>query len=266
MGRGLKLAVSGKGGVGKTTLSALLADLFARDGRRVLAVDADPDSNLGAALGFTDSELKQQRTIAEDRQLIKERTGATPGQSGQWFTLNPKVDDIPDRYVIEREGVRLLRLGAASRGGGGCDCPENTFLKHLLRHLVLQRDDTVIVDMEAGLEHLGRGSTGGVDAFIVVVEPGRRSFQTAAMTARFARDLGVQRIYAVANKVRPGDESAVTQGMDFLPLLGILPYDPAAVTVDLMGGSVRDLGPAIQEGARSIKRRLEAELLTTVAG
>lgn len=265
MAQGLKLAVSGKGGVGKTTLSALLARLFAAEGGRVLAVDADPDANLGAALGFTDAELARQRTIAEDRELIKERTGATPGQaSGQWFTLNPRVDDIPDRYVIERDGIRLLRLGATGKGGTGCYCPENTFLKQLLHHLVVQRDETVIIDMEAGLEHLGRGSGEAVDAFIVVVEPGRRSFQTAAMTAKYARDLGVERVFAVANKVRPGDEDAVARGLD-LPLLGILPYDPEAVSVDLAGGSVQDLGADLQLRAREIKARLQKELASLTA-
>ncbi len=257
MERGLKLAISGKGGVGKSTLSALLAFQFAAQGDRVLAVDADPDTNLGAALGFSEAELAAQRTIAEDRQLIKERTGTTPGMAGQWFTLNPRVDDIPDKYVIEREGVRLLRLGAVAKGGSGCDCPENTFLKHLLRHLVVQRHETVIVDMEAGLEHLGRGTTGAVDAFIVVVEPGRRSFQTAAMTARFARDLGVERIVAVANKVRPGDEAAVVAGIDVVPLLGMIPYDGTAVNVDLAGSSVQGLGPTVQAAGREIWERLQ---------
>lgn len=264
MERGLKIAISGKGGVGKTTLSALLAHLFAEDGHRVLSVDADPDTNLGAALGFTEDELSVQTTIAADRALIKERTGATPGQSGQWYTLNPQVDDIPERYVLQKDGIRLLRLGTAAKGGAGCDCPENTFLKHLLRHLVVQRDDTVIVDMEAGLEHLGRGSTGGVDAFIVVVEPGKRSFQTAMVIAQFVKDLGVERVYVVANKVRPGDEELVAANIDFLPLLGILPYDSSAVQVDLAGGSVLGLSKAMLDAARSIKARLEAEMAARV--
>lgn len=257
MERGLKIAISGKGGVGKTTVAATLAHLFAQDGRRVLAVDADPDANLGEALGFTEAELAAQRTIAQDRELIRERTGATPGVQGQWFTLNPRVDDIPETYVIERDGVRLLRLGHVPRGGAGCDCPENTFLKHLLRHLVVQRTDTVVVDMEAGLEHLGRGTTGAVDVLLVVVEPGQRSFQTAAMIARFARDLGVQRVFAVANKVRPGDEAEIEAGVDSLPLLGLLPFDPTAIRIDLAGGSVRQMNPDFLLAARNVKQRIE---------
>lgn len=255
--RGLKLAISGKGGVGKTTLAAALALLFARDGKRVLAVDADSDANLGVALGFTEEELASCRTIADDRELIKERTGAAAGGQGMWFTLNPKVDDIPERYVIEKDGVRLLRLGHVAKGGAGCDCPQNAFLKHLLRHLVVQRSETVIVDMEAGLEHLGRGSTAAVDALVVVVEPGRRSFQTAAMTARLARDLGVPRVFVVANKVRPGDEPQIHAGIGDLPLLGVLPLDPVAVDVDLAGGSVKQLGRDFWAAAEGVKQRLQ---------
>lgn len=257
MERGLKIAISGKGGVGKTTLAAALSLLFAQEGQRVLAVDADADANLGEALGFTQAELAARRTIAEDRELIRARTGATPGMQGQWFTLNPKVEDIPDSYVVEKGGVRLLRLGHVPKGGAGCDCPENAFLKHLLRHLVVQRSDTVVVDMEAGLEHLGRGTTGAVDALIVVVEPGRRSFQTAGMIARFARDLGVQRVLAVANKVRPGDEAEVEAAVDFLPLLGTMPYDTTAARVDLAGGSVLQMSPEFLAAARRIQERIK---------
>lgn len=259
MDRGLKIAVSGKGGVGKTTVAAALAHLFARDGRRVLAVDADPDANLGLALGFTEAELAAQRTVAEDRALIRERTGgAASGLPEPWFILNPRVDDIPEAYVIKRDGIRLLRLGHVTRGGAGCDCPENAFLKHLLRHLVVERADTVVVDMEAGLEHLGRGTTGAVDTLIVVVEPGRRSFQTAAATARLARDLGVPRVLAVANKVRPGYEEAVKAGVGFLRLLGMLPYDPAAVRADLAGGPVTHLGRSFWAAMEQVKGHLES--------
>lgn len=261
---GVKIAVSGKGGVGKTTLSAMLCHLYAGEGRKVLAVDADPDANLGMALGFTPQELEQVTTIAQDRKLIKERTGAEPGTSGQWFSLNPKVDDIPEKHVVQKGGVKLLQLGLASTGGSGCYCPENTFVKTLLNHLVLEEDDTVIVDMEAGLEHMSRGTARGVDAFIVVVEPGQRSFQTAKVTVKFARDLGVERVFAVANKVRPGQEESVRQALDFLPLLGILPYDPEAVTADLTGKTLFEASPSMVARVQDIKDKLEQYLLNKI--
>ena len=257
---GIKIAVSGKGGVGKTTLSAMLCHLYAGEGKRVLAVDADPDANLGMALGFTPQELEQGTTIAQDRKLIKERTGAEPGSSGQWFSLNPKVDDIPQKYVLQKSGVKLLQLGVTSTGGSGCYCPENSFIKHLLNHLVLEEKDTVIVDMEAGLEHMSRGTARSVDAFLVVVEPGQRSFQTARATVKLARDLGVERVFAVVNKDREGQEQAIKEALDFMPLLGMLPYQPEAVLADLYGKTVFETCPSLVARGKEIKERLEQQL------
>ena len=257
---GLKIAVSGKGGVGKTTLSALLCQLYASEGRKVLAVDADPDANLGMALGFSRSELNQATTIAQDRKLIKERTGAEPGTIGGLFSLNPKVNDIPEKYVIENNGIKLLQIGQTAAGGSGCYCPENTLIKTLLKHLVVESDETVIVDFEAGLEHLSRGTAQGVSAFIVVVEPGQRSFQTAQATVKLAQDLGVNKLFAVANKVMPGQEEAIRQALNFLPLLGILPYDAAAVTADLAGKTLFKTNPAMVERVKRIKANLEESL------
>ncbi len=254
---GVKIAISGKGGVGKTTLSALLCHLYAREGKKVLAVDADPDANLGMALGFTTQELTQVITITQDRRLIKERTGAEPGNSGQWFTLNPKVDDIPERYVIEKDGVKLLQLGLTSTGGSGCYCPENTFVKMLLNHLVLEQDETIVVDMEAGLEHMSRGTARGVDAFIVVVEPGRRSFQTAQATVQLAQDLGVEKVYAVANKVGVGQEENIREALGSLPLLGVLPYALEAVNADLVGKTLFEVSPMMVERVKELKTKIE---------
>ncbi len=258
--KGLKVAVSGKGGVGKTTLSVLLCHIFAREGKRVLAVDADPDANLGTALGFPPEILENLTTIAEDKELIKERTGADPGKTGQVFTLNPRVEDIPEKYVVEHAGIQLMQMGKVARGGSGCACPENVLLKHLLRHLVLEAEETVIVDMEAGLEHLGRGTAEGVNAFIVVVEPGKRSFQTARSIVSLAKDLGVSRVFAVANKVRPGDEETIRQELNFLPILGFMPFDPALIAADLSGVSVFAQAPEIVETGQRIKDRLLEEL------
>ncbi|WP_034425160.1 AAA family ATPase [Thermanaerosceptrum fracticalcis] len=258
--KGLKIAVSGKGGVGKTTLSVLLCHIFAREGKRVLAVDADPDANLGTALGFPPEILEKLTTISENKELIKERTGAEPGTSGQFFTLNPRVEDIPEKYMVEHAGIRLMQMGKVAKGGSGCVCPESVLLKHLLRHLVLKAEDTVVVDMEAGLEHLGRGTAEGVDAFIVVVEPGKRSFQTAGSIVGLAKDLGVARVFAVANKVRLGDEEIIRQELNFLPILGFIPYDPALISADLSGVSVFEQAPEIVAIGYKIKNRLMEEL------
>ncbi|MEW6662121.1 MAG: AAA family ATPase [Bacillota bacterium] len=258
--KGIKVAVSGKGGVGKTTLAALLVELFAEDGHTVLAVDADPDANLGAGLGFTQEELASLIPIAQHRELIKERTGAEPGRSGQMFSLNPRVDDIPEKMVLSRGKIRFLQMGTVTKGGGGCACPESVLLKHLLRHMVVRRGETLVVDMEAGLEHLGRGTAQGVDAFIVVVEPGQRSIQTARDVIRLGKDLGVTKVFGVVNKVREGQETRLEQELNWLPLLGMLPFDPAAGEADLEGKRLKDASPQLVAGVQEIKRRLE-ELL-----
>jgi len=213
----LKLAVAGKGGVGKTTLVALLAREAAARGWRVLAVDADPDANLAATLGIQAPIVP----LAEQEVLIAQRAG----REGL-VKLNPTVDDIPERYWVEHQGVRLLVLGGIGKGGGGCACPANAFLRALLRHLVLRRDEMVLVDMEAGIEHLGRGTAQGVDALLVVVDPDARSLDTAVRTLRLAGELGLERAFAVANKVRDEDDEAfIREGLPpGLSLLGSLPF------------------------------------------
>ncbi|KXG43496.1 AAA family ATPase [Tepidibacillus infernus] len=261
--KGMKIAVSGKGGVGKTSLSSLLAHIFAQEGKQVLAVDADPDANFGTALGFPQDILDKLTTIAEDKKLIKERTGAEPGKTGQVFSLNPRVSDIPEKYAVEHNGIKLMQMGNVVTGGAGCACPENSLLKQLLRHLVVKADDTVIVDMEAGLEHLGRGTAEGVDAFIVVVEPGQRSFQTARAVVKLAQDLGVTKVYAVANKVRSGDEEIIKKSLDFIPILGIMPYDPEVISADLSGAGVFHSAPKSVEFGYKIYERLLEEMTNT---
>ena len=162
----MKIAISGKGGVGKTTLAGVMARILADQGRKVLAIDADPDSNLASAIGLPKEALGKLLPIASMTSLIEERTGSKKGTFGSMFKLNPKVDDLPDEMGVTYQGVKLLLLGCIPQGGGGCFCPENVLLKNLVRHLLVQREEALIIDMEAGLEHLGRGSTGSVDALI----------------------------------------------------------------------------------------------------
>ena len=199
----MKIAVSGKGGVGKTTLSSLLARYWARKGYRVLAVDADPDANLGSALGIDTNGLTP---IAKMEDLIYERTESKKGTVGGFFKMNPKVDDLPEALGREKDGVRLLVMGTVKKGGGGCICPESVLLKALINHLVLYEKDLVIMDMEAGIEHLGRGTAQGVDRLLIVVEPGQRSIETAEKVRQLTQDIGLKNISAVGSKVRNVDQ------------------------------------------------------------
>ena len=190
----MKIAITGKGGVGKTTLAALLSYLYASEGKKVIAVDADPDANLAQALGISKNEIEMIKPIAEMAELIEERTGAKPGSSGGIFKINPKVDDIPEGFGYKTDGITLLVMGRSKFAASGCYCPEHALLRRLLKHLIVERDEVVIVDMEAGIEHLTRGTAEGVNAFIVVVEPGQRSIQTASAVKRLAKELGVKRV------------------------------------------------------------------------
>ncbi len=255
-----KIAISGKGGVGKTTLAGMLARQYAAEGAPVLAIDADPDANLASSLGVPPEVAATIRPIAEMEELIEERTGAKPGSSGAYFRLNPRVDDLPDRYSLAHEGVRLMVMGTVDRGGSGCVCPENVLLKTLVTHLLLQRDDTLILDMEAGVEHLGRGTAENVDAMIVVVEPGQRSVQTAHHVARLAQDLGIHRCFVVGNKIRDDrDREFVREQVAPLPVLGFMSYNPAVAEADLAGRSAYGTDPRLEAEVQEIRARL-AEL------
>jgi CO dehydrogenase maturation factor len=253
----MKIAVSGKGGVGKTTLSSLLARYWARKGYRVLAVDADPDANLGSALGIDTAGIVP---VAKMEKLIAERTGAQPGTVGGFFKLNPRVDDLPEALGRENEGVRLLVMGTVKKGGSGCICPESALLKALVNHLVLYQKDVVIMDMEAGIEHLGRGTAQGVDRLVIVVEPGRRSIETAEKVRQLTTDLGLTRVAAVGSKVRnPQQEDFLRNNLDGIPLIGIIPFSEEIATADLESRPPSLDDPQIFQAIEEIARALEAE-------
>jgi CO dehydrogenase maturation factor len=229
----MKLAVTGKGGAGKTTVAVFLAKYLSEEGREVILIDADPDANAALALGLDGS--RQPEPIADLKELIHERTGVKNG-GGQFFSLTPKVDDIPERYSVEVGGIKLLRMGALKKGGSGCLCPENAFIRSLLAHLVFQRDQVVILDMQAGIEHLGRGTARGVDMMLVVVEPGRRSIQTAFAVKGLAADIGIEKLGVVINKYNSLDElAAIEKAVSPLPVVGRIPYDEAVSASDLKG-------------------------------
>ncbi len=253
-----KIAISGKGGVGKTTLSAMLAHIYARRGRDVIAIDADPAGGLAEALGFPPDLVAQVTPISEMEELIYERTGAKPGTSGGFFTINPRVDDIPDRFSISYEGLPFLRLGDIQVGGSGCICPESALLKALVTHLILYRDELMILDMEAGVEHLGRATAQAVDAFLVVLEPGRRSLDTARRVRQLAADIGITNVYAVGNKVRGESDWAFLQEQSPVPVLGYLSTNYELTEADMRGQGIFDAAPQTAQDVEKIIAALEA--------
>jgi len=252
----MKIAVTGKGGVGKTTFSAVLARLYAAEGQKVLCADVDPDANLGLALGFSEEELARITPISDMKELIRERTNADEFE--KFFKINPKVDDLPDMLASEINGVKLLLMGTVKSGGAGCVCPEHVMLKRLLTHLIVGRDDVVIMDMEAGLEHLARGTTDWVDRFIVVVEPGARSIQTYHSVKRLAADLGVHQVSVVANKVRDeADEEFIREAVPAEDLLGMIHYSGHVADADRRCASPYDMASDAVEEIRRIKEKID---------
>ena len=273
---GMKIAIGGKGGVGKTTVCCVWAQLFAAEGHGVpnatsgvggphdvLAIDADPSLSLGAAFG-----LPAQRTpkpLIEMKDLIAERTGTRKDMLGAYFRLNPAVSDLPEEHWLEVDRVKLLVLGAVTRAGGGCACPEGAFLKALLSHTILQRDELVLVDLAAGVEFLGRASVQGIDAFVLVVEPGSRSLETATHIAGMAKDLGIGAVGAVANKVTdPAQLDVICSRLEGIPLLGSVTYSRSIQEADLQRT------PVMQADAAAVRELDEArhhliELMTRLA-
>lgn len=237
----MKIAITGKGGVGKTTMAASLARHYSTAGRSVFAIDADPDANLATALGMPSADASALIPISGMKDLVLERTGAKPGSIGGFFKLNPKVDDLPEKIAVSVNGIKLMIMGGVDHGGTGCVCPESAMLRSLMRHLVVDRDEVVILDMEAGLEHLARSTADAVDAFIVVVEPGLRSIQTAGAVSKLASDIGVKRVFIAINKLRNQQElELISSHLPALPVLGSIPELSGIRMADMTGRSAYD--------------------------
>jgi CO dehydrogenase maturation factor len=256
-----KIAISGKGGVGKTALSALLAHIYVERGRKVIAVDADPAGGLASALGFPLDAIERLTPIAEMEELIYERTGAKPGSYGGFFSLTPRVDDIPEKFSVVHDSVRLLRLGTIEAGGSGCMCPESALLKALVTHLLLYRDEMMIMDMEAGVEHLGRATAQAVDAMLVVVEPGQRSLQVAGRIRELTEDLGLSHLYAVGNKVRSDLHRDFIAENCPVPVIGYISANSDIIDADLRGLAVYKAAPGAVAEVEAVVAALEAEVV-----
>ena len=251
----MKIAISGKGGVGKTVLASLLSTVFVESGYSVLAIDADPNSNLAVTLGFPDPN--KITPISEMADLIEERTGARPGELATFFKVNPKVDDIPERFCLEYNGIKLMVMGRLKQGGTGCYCPESALLEALVTHLLLERKEVVIMDMEAGVEHLNRGTAKAVDDMIIVVEPSKRSIETAYRIRALAEDIGLQNIEVVGSKIRSDQEKdSLISSMPGFEFLGFIPYDEGIVEADLVGLPLVNSSQRVKSEVEDIAARI----------
>ena len=253
--QGVKIAIGGKGGVGKTTVCAIWAQLFAESGFDVLAIDADPNTTLASAFGIAPQQCPEP--LIRMKQLIAERTGSGKDAVGAYFRLNPKVSDLPEKYWLETNGLKLLVLGAITQAGAGCACPEGAFLKALLRHTILQRQELVLVDLAAGVEFMGRASVQGIDAFVAVVEPGGRSIETANNIAKMAKELGIGCVGTIANKIaEPAQTEVIKSQLKDTVLLGTLGYSRSLQEADLRRAPVFGADAEVTEHLKQAKNKL----------
>lgn len=210
----MKLAVAGKGGVGKTTLTVWLADWLQRHGHEVWLVDADTALSLGPALGLSESEIPT--ALVQQKDLLENRVG-----SGGFINMNPYVDDLPEKIGVKVRGMRLLVMGTIVGAGGGCGCAPNALLKKFITHLVLQRSQSLLIDLEAGVEHLGRGTVASVDGLVVVSEPSMRGLKTAETISSLAYDLGLKKQVLVLNKT--AEDFEFPENLSLPPLGACIP-------------------------------------------
>lgn len=259
----MKIAVAGKGGVGKTTVAGTIARLLGRDGLKILAVDADPSFTLWSAIGIPANVAREIVPLTKNEELVNERLKIEGAESySGFFKLNPRVDDLASKFAVKGpDNVSLLVAGTVDIGGSGCMCPSATLLKTLMRHLILGTDEAFVMDMDAGIENLGRGTTRGMDALLVVAEPGRRSLEILGKIKKLAKDIDVGKVFAIGNKIAsPDDEKMIEDWVngENIPLLGSIPLDESIKEADRKGIAPIDLNlnsPAI-EAIVAIKQQL----------
>ncbi len=244
----MKIVVSGKGGVGKTTFAGTLARIFSDKDHKVIAVDSDPSMNLHLALG-----MENPTPISEFRDLITERTVLSQGI----YNLKPKVDDIVDEYSAKKENINLLVMGTVEVATGGCMCPENTFLRALLRHMIVKRGEYIILDTEAGLEHIGRGIAKKFDIMVVVVEPSAKAVETANRIYDLSMEMGIQRVYAVGNKIISDKQKEYIENNIKFEVLGFIPFDEAVLEADMKDTAIFGNDSKALKAIESISLKIE---------
>jgi CO dehydrogenase maturation factor len=258
---GIKIAIGGKGGVGKTTVCAIWAQLFAESGFDVLAIDADPDTNLAAAMGVPPDQAPEP--LIHMKTLIGERTGTDRNAIGAYFRMNPEVSDLPEKYWLDVNKLKLLVLGGIKKAGAGCACSEGSFLRALLTHTILHRQELVLVDLDAGVECMGRSSIEGIDALVVVVEPGSRSLDTAKNISEMARSLKIRKVAAIANKITDKNQTGqIREQLGEIPMLVSIPSMPGIQAADMTRTNVfqaeKELVHLLDEGKKNLMSMIAA--------
>jgi len=232
----MKIAVSGKGGVGKTLIAGVLADFFVKKGFKVLAIDADPSPNLALTLGLSLDEASKIVPVSENTQLLESKTGTS---FAGVYRLSFSVDDIVEKFAVKSPyGVNLLVMGTVRSAGGGCTCPANAVVRALLRHLFVERDEVVVMDMEAGVEHMGRGTAKHVDTMLIVADPSLKSMETARKIYGLAAEAGIKKAFMIGNKIRNSSENGLIQRFaadNKIPILDLVPHDEQILKADMQG-------------------------------
>ncbi|OGQ96907.1 MAG: carbon monoxide dehydrogenase [Deltaproteobacteria bacterium RIFOXYD12_FULL_57_12] len=244
----MKIAISGKGGVGKTTIMALLAAQLQKEGRDVLVIDADPSPHMAQTIGV--ENVERITPIADMKEMLIERSGKTPGSP--FYQINPQVDDLMERFMLKHDGIRLMVLGAIQTGDGGCACPENNVLRRLLTKLLLGPSQVVLLDMEAGVEHLGRGTIAGADHLLIVVIPTQSSIRTAARIKKLAKDVGIPRISYVGNLIRDKDDEIFLTNALETPPIAFFPDSAAIRKAERDRLPITSTLPQVEESARTL--------------